>query len=96
MATHPPENNLTLLDDFGGTQGTPSIVALHGRLGGPRSAVGWHSHGASLQLTLHGRWDWLGVAPGLAGRRLQERQKGGDTQRNSKNHWLAIVLFGMG
>ncbi|CAK9091394.1 unnamed protein product [Durusdinium trenchii] len=28
-------------------------------LGGPRSAVGWHTHGASLQMILHGRKRWF-------------------------------------
>ncbi|CAE8706193.1 unnamed protein product, partial [Polarella glacialis] len=28
-------------------------------LGGPRSAVGWHSHGATVQMTVHGRKRWF-------------------------------------
>ncbi|CAE7257303.1 JMJD8, partial [Symbiodinium pilosum] len=30
-----------------------TAVAVH-MLGGPRSAVGWHTHGATVQMTVHG------------------------------------------
>jgi len=40
-----------------------TAVAVH-MLGGARSAVGWHTHGASVQMTVHGRKRWFLYPPG--------------------------------
>ncbi|CAE7363463.1 Jmjd8, partial [Symbiodinium sp. KB8] len=40
-----------------------TAVAVH-MLGGARSAVGWHTHGATVQMTVHGRKRWFLYPPG--------------------------------